>query len=139
MLGDGRAPESQVRLSDILDVHRDLMGAMGAVESRLRSEMQSGHTTLTGQISDLVKAHRDAAILHEQEHIKTDQQWAQAKARYDAWLDREELNEAVKGRILAGFRYVVNTVGPHWRFLGILLAGLAALLGNVKIDLDVIR
>lgn len=141
MSADARRPESAVQLSDILDLQRHFDGvverAVGSVRTDLREEMRSGHDLLTAKMDGLAKAAKDAAIVHEQEHIEAEAEFRRARERYDAWLDREELNDAVRGAILGKFRYVWNTVAPHWKFLATLLLGLAGLLGNIQVGVGV--
>lgn len=141
MSPDARRPESAVQLSDILDLQRHFDGvvdrAVGGVRVELREEIRSGHELLNVKMVELAKAAKDAAIVHEQVHVEADAELRRARERYDAWLNREELNDAVRGAILGKFRYVWNTVAPHWKFLATLLLGLAGLLGNIQVDLGV--
>lgn len=115
-------PGSYVLVSDLMDLW-----------DGLREELQRSEDRMTGAIDAVRHEVNASAVVHEQEHGLEKRERDEAFARYNAYLKAEEINQAVKGRLLGYFRFFLDVGGRNWKLVATVVLGILGASGHISV------
>lgn len=115
----------------------ELLEAFDRVRSELRDEVRASEGRVQASLLELRSDFDAATVTHAGIHAVEGESRSIAHSRFEAFMQRAELEAARRDGALGIIRFGFDLVGRNWRGIVALGGVVAMILGNIRVDVGV--
>lgn len=126
--------DDDIRTSERRRFDTDLLEAFDRVRDELRREIRESEKRVHISLTDLRSDVESANVTHAGIHAVEGESRSIAHSRFEAFMQRAELEAARRDGALGIIRFAFDLVGRNWRGIVALGGAAAVILGNVQVE-----